>query len=85
MKLIKIMWFNEAYSKLLALNETYLKFIHTKSLENGLIITVLYYKLISFTGSSFFYINIFSRKKKKKKKNREENPIILVKNKMADS
>ena len=80
MKLIKIMWFNEAYSKLLALNETYLKFIHTKSLENGLIITMLYYKLISFTGSFFFHINIFSRKK-----NGEENTIILVKNKMADS
>ena len=69
MKLIKIMWFNEAYSKPLALNETYLKFIHTKSLENGLIITVLYYKLISITGIFFFHINIFSRKKKKKKKN----------------
>ena len=67
----------EVCSKLLALNETYLKFIHTKSLENGLIITVLYYNLISFIGIFSFttaFTSTFFLEKMKKKREREENP-----------
>ena len=60
------MYFNEVSSKLLALNETYLKFIHIESLENDLIITVLYYNLISFIGifpfTTFITATFFSGK-----------------------